>query len=93
MVWGSTHLFKGNEHSEKIARDFSDKGLYYFDSDDGTRYGVSTLHEYYTKLSMPLRPLKYSALPEHIRKMLKDNIMEIEDFSSMDKVFVKHAYK
>ena len=90
---GSTLLFKGIERHEQVARDFSDKGLFYFDSDDGTRYGISTLHEYYTKLSSPLKPLKYSLLPEHIRDLLKHNVMEIEDFSSLDRVDVKHAYE
>ena len=85
-------LFKSIERAEQVARDFSDKGLYYFDSNDGTRYGVCTLHEYYTKLSRPMEPLKYSSLPETIQDMLKYNVVEIEDFSSVDQVYVEHAY-
>lgn len=88
----STLLFKSIERAEQVARDFSDKGLYYFDSNDGTQYGVCTLHEYYTKLSSPLEPLKYSSLPKTIQDMLKYNVMEIEDFSSVDQVYVDHAY-
>ena len=50
------------------------------------------MHEYYTKLSSPLEPLKYSSLPKTIQDMLKYNVMEIEDFSSVDQVYVDHAY-
>ncbi|MDE7444705.1 MAG: hypothetical protein K2N15_03225 [Lachnospiraceae bacterium] len=80
-------------HAEQIARDFSDKGLYYFDADDGTKLGVCSFREYYTKHSYPQKPLKYGLLPKHIREILKHNFMEIEDFSLVDTIYVKHAYK
>lgn len=78
--------------AEQIARDFSDKGLYYFDADDGTKLGVCTFHEYYTKHSAPQNPLKYELLPKHVREILKHNFLEIEDFSLVDTIHVKHAY-
>lgn len=89
----STLLIKGIERAQQVARDFSDKGLYYFDSDDGTRYGICTLHEYYTRHSVPEIPLKYSTLPEPVRERLKYNMMDVEDFSMTEKVYVEHAYK
>mgnify|MGYP003373071169 CR=1 FL=1 len=79
--------------AEQAAREFSDKGLYYFDADDGTRLGVCTFHEYYTKHSYPQKPLKYELLPKHMKEILKHNFMEIEDFSLMDRIYVKHAYE
>lgn len=78
--------------AQQAAKTFSDKGLYYFDSDDGTKSGVGTLHQYYTKWSYPEKPLNYEQLPQHIREILKHNFMEIEDFSMADTIQVKHAY-
>ena len=63
-ITDSSLFFKSIERAEQVAREFSDKGLYYFDSDDGTRFGIATLHEYYTKRSAPLRPLEYERLPD-----------------------------
>lgn len=83
----SVLLFKTTNRAEQVARDFSDKGLYYFDSDDGTKFGICTLHEYYTKHAYPKKPLKYEVLPEHIKESLKHNFMEIEDFSLDNKIF------
>lgn len=81
-------------HEEQVARDFSDKGLYYFDADDGTKSGgVCSFHEYYTKHAYPQKPLKYESLPKHIREILKHNFMEIEDFLLVDTIYVKHAYE
>ena len=79
--------------AEQVARDFADKGLFYFDADDGTKLGISTFHEYYTKHSYPHKPLKYESLPKHIKEILKHNFMEIEDFSVVDTIYVKHAYE
>ena len=84
--------FHSIESAEQIAKDFSDKGLFYFDANDGTQFGVATLHTYYTKLSTPLKPLKYNTLPERIRRLLKNNYMEVEDFSSMNEIHIMHAY-
>lgn len=86
-------FFKSIERAEQVAREFSDRGLYYFDSDDGTQFGICILHEYYTKLSAPQEPLKYELLPDHIKELLKYNFMEVEDFSTVNTVHVKHAYE
>lgn len=80
-------------HAEQTARDFSDKGLYYFDADDGTKLGGCSFHRYYTKHSCPQKPLKYELLSKHIREILKFNLMEIDDFSLADTIYVKHAYE
>lgn len=92
-ITSSVLLFHRIERAEQVARDFSDKGLYYFDADDGTRLGICTLRRYYTKRSYPQKPLKYECLPEHIREALKHNFMEIEDFSLEDTIYIKHAYE
>lgn len=89
----SALLFQSIEQVEAVAREFSDKGLYYFDSSDGTKFGIETLHEYYTKLSVPQKPLKYKLLPEKIKSLMKYNFMEVEDFSLVSVVQVKHAYE
>lgn len=92
-ITDSALFFKSIEQAEQVARGFSDKGLYYFDSDDGTRFGVAMLHEYYTKRSAPLRPLEYEKLPEHIKDLLGHNHMDVEDFSAIHILHVKHAYE
>jgi len=89
----SVLLFPKTERAEQIARDFSDRGLYYFDADDGTKLEICTLHEYYTKQSYPKKPLKYETLPKSIKKILKHNFMEVEDFFLADKIYIKHAYE
>ncbi len=81
------------ERSEQVARDFSDRGLYYFDADDCTRKGICTFQKYYTKRSSPKLPLKYEALPPHIRELLSPNFLDIDSFSAVDRVSVKHAYE
>lgn len=78
----SVLMFPQSKGAEQCARDFSDKGLYYFDASDGTKPGICTFHKYYTKQSCPQLPLKYEQLPEKIREILKHNFMEIEDFYS-----------
>ena len=92
-ITSSVLLFYRIERAEQVARNFSDKGLYYFDADDGTKLGICTLCKYYTKQSYPQKPLKYECLPEHIRGVLKHNFMEIEDFSLEDTIYIKHAYE
>lgn len=89
----SVLMFPQSKGAEQCARDFSDKGLYYFDANDGTRPGICTFHEYYTKQSYPQFPLKYKQLPEKIQEILKYNFMEIEDFSLIQTIYVNHAYK
>lgn len=85
---GSVLMFPQSKGAEQCARNFSDKGLYYFDANDGTRIGICTFHEYYTKQSYPQFPLKYEQLPEKIQEILKHNFMEIEDFSLVQTIHV-----
>ena len=92
-ITSSFLMFPQSKGAEQCARGFSDKGLYYFDADDGTRPGICTFHKYYTKQSCPKFPLKYEQLPEQIREILKHNFMEVEDFSLIQTIYVDHAYK
>lgn len=80
-------LFCRTESAQQAARNFSDKGLYYYDADDGTGNGSCVLREYYTKQSSPQKPLNYRQLPKHIREFLRQNFMEIEDFSLKDTLY------
>lgn len=84
--------FHSIPRAEQVAQEFSDKGLYYFDSNDGSRYGISSLHEYYTKLSEPTEPLYFDCLPDDIKALLGENIIDVEDFSLADTIRVIHAY-
>lgn len=88
----SVLMFPQSKGAEQCARDFSDKGLYYFDANDGTRPGICTFHSYYTKQSYPQSPLNYEQLPAKIREILAHNFMEIEDFSLVSTIHVHHAY-
>ena len=45
--------FQSTPAAMQTAEDFSDKGLFYFDADDGSLYGTVTSQEYYTKRSAP----------------------------------------
>ena len=90
---GSVLMSPQSKGAELCARGFSDKGLYYFDANDGTQPGICTFHEYYTKQSYPQSPLKFERLPESIRELLAHNCMEIEDFSLVQTIHVNHAYK
>lgn len=89
----SVLLFSKTVQAERVAMNFSDKGLYYYDADGGAEIGISTLNRYYTRQSYPEKPLKYADLPKHIKEALKHNFMETEDFSLEDKIYVKHAYE
>ena len=92
-ITSSFLMFPQSKGAEQCARGFSDKGLYYFDANDGTRPGLCTFHKYYTKQSCPKFPLKYEQLPEQIREILKHNFMEVEAFSLMQTIYVDQAYK
>lgn len=92
-ITNSILLFKSIESAEYVAREFSDKGLYYFDANDGSKYGICTLHEYYTKLSYPQDPLKFESLPKHVKDILRYNFVEVEDFFLESEMHIKHAYE
>lgn len=91
-ITDSVLLFPKTEGGERTARAFSDRGLYYYDADDGTRPGICTLHAYYTKQSYPRKPLQYGRLPVQIRELLRHNLMETEDFSLAETISIQHAY-
>ncbi len=76
----------------RVARDFSERGLFYFDSDDASEEGIAHLHDFYTRISDPTVPLLLSQLPENIRALLEPNRLDVEDFSETGVLFVKHAY-
>lgn len=75
---------KKNYLPVKVAKDFSEKGIYYYDSDDNSKSekGICVLKEYYTIRSKPLSPIKYSDLPIAMRILLKDNFLDIDDFEN-----------
>lgn len=77
----------------EVAEEFSKKGLFYYDSDDCTKKGICTLHEYYTKVSYPLIPLNFNNLSEEMQKLLKYNIIKDIDFSESDTIYLQHAYE
>ncbi len=85
-------IFSQTKCVEQAAMDFSEKGLYYFDADDDTKPENCNFHEFYTKHAYPKKPLKYEQLPRYIKESLKNNFMEIENFSLVNTIHVKHAY-
>lgn len=70
----------------QCARNFSDRGLYYFDANDGDG------HPYYIKQSSPNQPLHYEQLPAHIKKLLSCQCLSIENFALVNTIAVPHAY-
>lgn len=92
-ITDSTLFFRSTPTAQQVARDFSDKGLYYFDSDDGTGHDFTVLQSYYTKHSAPHSPLNYKQLPPFVQQLLKDNFLDAYDFSSADVVYAEHAYE
>lgn len=81
-----------SDGAKALAEELSGKGLYYFDSDDGSQIGVCNGQRYYTKRTQPTSPLKYTGLPTDIREMLKQNDLDIDDFSAVNVVDAAHAY-
>lgn len=79
--------------AEQAARNASERGLYYFDADDGTGRGATVYQTYYTKHAVPQKPLNYENLPEHIQEMLGHNFLDLQDFSLVETVHINHAYK
>lgn len=80
------------EKGREVAEEFSDKGLFYFDSDDWTKFNVSNLKKYYTKASSPKKALKYELLPNEIKNILSFNFLNIDNFENVETVSVPHAY-
>ena len=44
-------------------------------------------------ITQNVRPLEYERLPEHTRDLLGHNRMDVEDFSAIHVLHVKHAYE
>ena len=89
---GSVLLVHRPARAAQVAREFSGRGLYYFDADDGTGAEVCALRTYYTKQAYPQKPLRYGQLPEHIRQLLGRQVLQTVNFALADTILVKHAY-
>ena len=77
-----------------VAKEFSEKGLFYFDSDDHSKASknIGVFQRYYTISSKPVTPIRITDLPLHIQEILKDNYLPIDDFSKVNTIEVDHAY-
>jgi len=85
-------LHEKGEQARQVAQEFSEKGLFYFDADDQSDPRMANLQPFYTKVSVPLRPLAFDELPEQVKALLRYNLLEVNDFSQVDVITVKHAY-
>lgn len=87
-------LCKENHRPIEVAEDFSEKGLFYYDSDDCSRSekNISTLQKYYTINSKPVLPLHYGDLSDEMQELLKNQFLPVDDFAKCNIVEVKHAY-
>lgn len=74
-----------NHKPVEVAERFSEKGLYYFDSDDcsKTEENICSLNSYYTINSKPTLPINFRNLPFEIQTLLKENYLPIDDFDKM----------
>lgn len=79
-------------YAVQVAKVFSEKGLYYFDSDDGTKFGECNCNAYYTKVASPEIPLKYDCLPAEVKVWLSSHFLDVDDFARTESVCVPHAY-
>ena len=68
-------------YAVQVAKVFSEKGLYYFDSDDGTKFGECNCNAYYTKVASPEIPLKYDCLPAEVKVWLSSHFLDVDDFA------------
>ena len=78
----------------QVAKKFSEKGLFYYDSDDHSKSkdNICVLQSYYTISSKPTKALKFTDLPMQIQELLKDNYLPIDDFRTSNMIEVKNAY-
>ena len=85
---------KTNKMPLNVAKEFSEKGLFYYDSDDHTKSkkNIGTFQRYYTISSKPLNPISYFDLPYQIKELLKDNFLPVDDFENSNTVEVEDAY-
>lgn len=85
---------KFNSRPIEVAKGFSSKGLFYYDSDDNSKkeQNVSSLQEYYTISSRPIKPILFDELPADIKKLMSNNILQIEDFGKQNVIEIDNAY-
>lgn len=78
----------------QVAKEFSEKGLFYYDSDDfsKSKRNIGVFQEYYTIGSIPINPIKYADLPKQIQIFLKGNFMPVDDFGTSTIIEVEDAY-
>lgn len=74
-----------NHKPVEVAERFSEKGLYYFDSDDCSdrEKNICSLNNYYTINSKPTLPINICDLPYEIQNLLQENKLPIDDFDKM----------
>ncbi|MDE6726134.1 MAG: hypothetical protein K2J79_11085 [Ruminiclostridium sp.] len=82
---------ENNPMPGNVARRFSRKGLFYFDSDDCSKIhkNIGSPQAFYTKHSYPEIPLLIAELPESIRKMMENNKINVVNFYDVNRIDVK----
>ena len=83
---------KKNPMPIQVAKEYSEKGLFYYDSDDHSKSDMGVFQRYYTIGSMPINPMKYDDLPMQVQELLKDNFLPIDDFRTSCRIDVEDAY-
>ncbi len=83
-----------NKRPLQVAAEFTEKGLFYYDSDDTSKSkeNIGVFQRYYTIHSKPANPIRCSELPIRIQELLKDNFLPVDDFESSVTVEVEDAY-
>ena len=78
----------------QVAKEFSEKGLFYYDSDDHSKAkdNISVLQSYYTKSSAPVKPLLYKDLPKQLQELLKDHFLPVDNFETNSMIEIDNAY-
>ncbi len=66
--------------------ELSSKGLYCFDVEAQNSEG-----EIYTKISYPETPILFDALPDNVKAIMKDHIIDT-DLAGRNQIHVPHAY-
>lgn len=79
-------ICKQTPSEEQCARNFSDRGLYYFDANSDIQQDIS--YPDYIKQSSPTSTLRYEQLPANIQEALKHNFMDIENFALIQSVHI-----
>ena len=82
---------KKNVKPLQVAREFSGRGLFYYDSDDHSKSArnICVLQKYYTLCSIPKTPIKFSELSLQMQKLLEDSILDVDDFGKSKMIDIK----